>query len=49
MYLRIRLGFHSCLGFKEEKIKDLHLLLGFPGPEELENRLDNKGKHHAQF
>lgn len=43
------LGFHSCLGFKEEKIRDPHLLQDFPGLEELENRIGNNDEHHAQF
>lgn len=49
IYLRIRLGFYSSLGFKEEKISDLHLLLDFPGLEELQNRLGKNGKYHDLF
>lgn len=43
------LRFHSCLGFKELKIRYPHLLQDFPGLEELESSIGNNGKHHAQF
>jgi len=33
------LGFQSCLGFKKEKVRDLHLLLDVPYLEELGDRL----------